>query len=183
VYTLYENVEFALLLLGQPAAERRRRVMAALDWVHLADRAKSRPGPASGGQSRGRDRSAIVKEPEIVLADEPTANLDAEELHNVLQTMERIIGTSARPPVRDPRLQGHAVPAAQGETLVEAGWARTSRSSPRGSAAGPRGESRDLSRGSPSGNLLGAGLRTWLNVFVLSLSFVLVIFSQGLLRE
>jgi putative ABC transport system ATP-binding protein len=93
VYTVYENVEFALLLLGDPTAVRRRKVMAALEWVHLADRAKSKPAQLSGGQSqRVAIARAVVKEPDIVLADEPTANLDAENSHNILQTMERLNG-------------------------------------------------------------------------------------------
>ena len=91
VYSVYENVEFALLLLGNPPAERRRKVMAALDWVHLADRAKSKPAQLSGGQSqRVAIARAVVKQPDIILADEPTANLDAENSHNILQTMERL---------------------------------------------------------------------------------------------
>lgn len=91
VYTVYENVEFPLLLLKQPAAERRRRVMQALDWVGLADRARSRPAELSGGQcQRVAISRAVVKEPAVVLADEPTANLDAENSHNILQTMARL---------------------------------------------------------------------------------------------
>jgi putative ABC transport system ATP-binding protein len=91
VYSVYENVEFALLLLGDTAAERRRKVMAALDWVHLADRAKSKPAQLSGGQSqRVAIARAVVKRPDIILADEPTANLDAENSHNILDTMERL---------------------------------------------------------------------------------------------
>ena len=91
VYSVYENVEFALLLLGDPPAERRRKVMAALEWVHLADRARSRPAQLSGGESqRVAIARAVVKEPDIVLADEPTANLDAANSHNILQTMERL---------------------------------------------------------------------------------------------
>ena len=88
VYTVYENVEFPLLVLGTPAAERHRKVMDALQWVRLADRANSRPSQLSGGQSqRVAIARAIVKRPAIVLADEPTANLDAENSRHVLDTM------------------------------------------------------------------------------------------------
>ena len=108
VYTVYENVEFALLLLGDPPAVRRRKVMAALDWVHLADRAKSKPAQLSGGQSqRVAIARAVVKEPDIVLADEPTANLDAENSHNILQTMERLnrdLGTTFIFATHDPKV-------------------------------------------------------------------------------
>ncbi len=88
VYTAYENVEFPLLLLGLAPAERRRRVTDALEWVGLADRAKSRPTQLSGGESqRIAIARAVVKRPEVVLADEPTANLDAENSHKILGTM------------------------------------------------------------------------------------------------
>ncbi len=91
VYTVYENVEFPLLLLDMPPAARRKAVLEALEWVHLADRAKSRPAQLSGGQSqRVAIARAVVKKPELVLADEPTANLDAENSHNILRTMEDI---------------------------------------------------------------------------------------------
>jgi len=91
VYTVFENVEFPLLLLGMAAAARRKAVMDALEWVHLADRAKSRPNQLSGGQSqRVAIARAVVKKPELVLADEPTANLDAENSHHILHTMEDI---------------------------------------------------------------------------------------------
>jgi putative ABC transport system ATP-binding protein len=91
VYTVFENVEFPLLLLGLPAAARRRAVMEALDRVGLADRARSRPAQLSGGQSqRVAISRAVVKRPQLVLADEPTANLDAENSHHVLRTMERL---------------------------------------------------------------------------------------------
>jgi len=98
VYTAYENVEFPLLLLGISAPERKKAVMAALEWVHLAGRAKSRPSQLSGGESqRVAIARAIVKRPELVLADEPTANLDAENSHRILDTMEdlnRDLGTT-----------------------------------------------------------------------------------------
>ena len=92
-YTVFENVEFPLLLLGMGAKKRREAVMEALDRVGLADRANSRPNQLSGGQSqRVAISRAIVKNPRLVLADEPTANLDAENSHNIIQTMERLNG-------------------------------------------------------------------------------------------
>jgi putative ABC transport system ATP-binding protein len=88
VYTVYENVEFPLLLQGMEADRRRKLVTDALDWVGLGDRAESRPAQLSGGQSqRVAIARAIVKKPEIVLADEPTANLDAENSHHIMKTM------------------------------------------------------------------------------------------------
>lgn len=91
VYTVYENVEFPLLLLDLSAEERRKKTMDALEWVGLADRAKSKPAQLSGGQSqRVAIARAVVKKPAIILADEPTANLDAENSHHILQTMARL---------------------------------------------------------------------------------------------
>ena len=88
VYTVFENVEFPLLLQGIDASERTRMVMDALEWVGLADRAESKPAQLSGGQSqRVAIARAIVKKPELVLADEPTANLDAANSHNIMKTM------------------------------------------------------------------------------------------------
>jgi putative ABC transport system ATP-binding protein len=111
VYTVYENVEFALLLLGDPPAVRRRKIMAALEWVHLADRARSKPAQLSGGQSqRVAIARAVVKTPDIVLADEPTANLDAENSHNILDTMEalnRDLGTTFLFATHDPKVIDH----------------------------------------------------------------------------
>jgi len=91
VYTVYENVEFPLLLQGNSPKERNKKVMDALEWVGLADRARSRPSQLSGGQSqRVAIARAIEKRPAIVLADEPTANLDAENSHHILDTMEQL---------------------------------------------------------------------------------------------
>lgn len=91
VYTAFENVEFPLLLMGDSADERKKKVMQAMEWVGLADRAKSKPAQLSGGESqRVAIARAMVKKPGIILADEPTANLDAENSHHILQTMERL---------------------------------------------------------------------------------------------
>jgi putative ABC transport system ATP-binding protein len=91
VYTVFENVEFPLLLQGLSPQERKDKVMKALEWVQLADRAKSKPAQLSGGQSqRVAIARAVVKEPLIILADEPTANLDAENSHHILKTLEKI---------------------------------------------------------------------------------------------
>ena len=88
VYTAYENVEFPLLVMGVPPAERKKAVMDALEWVKLSDRARSKPSQLSGGQSqRVAIARAIVKRPAVVLADEPTANLDAVNSRNILETM------------------------------------------------------------------------------------------------
>jgi len=71
--------------------ERRKLVDQALDWVGLQDKRKSRPAQLSGGEcQRVSIARAMVKSPKIVLADEPTANLDAKNSHNILQTMEKL---------------------------------------------------------------------------------------------
>lgn len=91
VYTVYENVEFPLLLLDISPAERRQAVLEAVEWVGLTDKLKSRPSQLSGGESqRVAIARAMVKKPEVVLADEPTANLDAANSHHILQTMEKL---------------------------------------------------------------------------------------------
>ncbi len=91
VYTVYENVEFPLLLLGVRAPERTKMVMESLELVGLAGRADSRPHQLSGGESqRVAICRAIVKRPALILADEPTANLDATNSHNILKTMLRL---------------------------------------------------------------------------------------------
>jgi putative ABC transport system ATP-binding protein len=91
VYTVFENVEFPLLLLNYDAATRRQMVMDALDWVGLTDKEKSRPAQLSGGEcQRVAIARAMVKKPDLVIADEPTANLDAANSHNILQTMKKL---------------------------------------------------------------------------------------------
>ena len=91
VYTVFENVEFPLLLLNMSSEERKQRVMETLEWVGLTDKVNSRPSQLSGGEcQRVAIARAMVKRPKLVLADEPTANLDAANSHNILQTMEKL---------------------------------------------------------------------------------------------
>lgn len=91
VYTVFENVEFPLLLLKMPEAQRNEAVMDALEAVGLTEKIHSRPAQLSGGESqRVAIARAMVKSPEIVLADEPTANLDAKNSHHILRTMVKL---------------------------------------------------------------------------------------------
>ena len=91
VLTAFENVEYPLVLAAVPAAQRKARVRALLDAVGLADRAGNRPGQLSGGQ---RQRVAIARalatEPALVLADEPTANLDSQTGAEIIALMRRL---------------------------------------------------------------------------------------------
>jgi len=89
--TAYENVEMPLLLVGEKTAERRERVMQLLDSVGLADRAGHRPDQLSGGeQQRVAVARALATKPTLILADEPTANLDTPNGHQVMEIMTRL---------------------------------------------------------------------------------------------
>jgi len=91
VYTVYENVEFALILQNKGSSERKRMVMEALEWVGLENMANKKPSKLSGGEGqRVAIARAMVKRPTIVLADEPTANLDAANAHAIIQTMKKL---------------------------------------------------------------------------------------------
>src|SRR5688572_27487603 len=91
VLTAYENVELPLLLLPMSAAERQKRVQIALEAVHLTDRANHYPRQLSGGQEQrvGIARS-IVANPTIVVADEPTGDLDAVTTEQILDLIQRL---------------------------------------------------------------------------------------------
>ena len=91
VFSAYENIEYPLLLLGVPAADRRRRATKMLEAVGLADHGRQRPNQLSGGQKqRVAIARALVKEPDFVLADEPTANLDSQTGASIIQLMRRM---------------------------------------------------------------------------------------------
>lgn len=91
VYTVYENVEFPLLLLNMTKTERKKAVLDALNWLGLTDKINSKPSQLSGGEcQRVAIARAMVKKPQLVLADEPTANLDSENSHNILQMMLKL---------------------------------------------------------------------------------------------
>jgi putative ABC transport system ATP-binding protein len=91
VLTAYENVELPLLLLPLSSAERRKRVAIALEAVSLTDRAEHYPRQLSGGQEqRVGIARAIVANPTIVVADEPTGDLDAETTLQILDLLQQL---------------------------------------------------------------------------------------------
>ena len=91
VLTARENVEFVLELQGMAGSERRRRAEETLDELSLAELADRRPGEMSGGQQqRVAVARAVASRPSLVLADEPTANLDSDNAQALLQMMRRL---------------------------------------------------------------------------------------------
>jgi putative ABC transport system ATP-binding protein len=91
VLTAYENVEYPLRLTNMPAAQRRERVHAMLEAVSLSSHAQHRPGQLSGGQQqRVAIARALAAAPQVVLADEPTANLDSQTGAAIIELMRRM---------------------------------------------------------------------------------------------
>jgi putative ABC transport system ATP-binding protein len=112
VLSAYENIEYPLVLLGLRAAERRRKTRQMLESLGLAEHAAHRPNQLSGGQKQrvaiGR---ALVKGPTLVLADEPTANLDSKTGADILELMRRVQsehGATFIFSTHDPQLISHA---------------------------------------------------------------------------
>lgn len=109
--TVYENVELPLTYRGMPATERKQRVMAALEKVGMSHRVKHYPSQLSGGQQqRVAVARAVAGEPLILLADEPTGNLDStngEAVMELLQALHRG-GATICMVTHDPRYAAHA---------------------------------------------------------------------------
>ena len=112
VLSAVENVEFVLLLQGVPAAERRLRSLELLEELGLGDLASKRPGQMSGGQQqRVAVARAIASNPELVLADEPTANLDSKTagaLLDLMSLMNEERGVTFLFSTHDPRVMRRA---------------------------------------------------------------------------
>jgi putative ABC transport system ATP-binding protein len=112
VLSAYENVEYPLLLVGMSPAERRERTLAMLDAVGLSDRRDRLPNELSGGQKqRVAIARALVKQPDLVLADEPTANLDTRTGASIIELMHDMqakFNTTFVFSTHDPQLMSHS---------------------------------------------------------------------------
>jgi len=121
VLTAYENVEMPLLLLPLSAKERHRQVYTAMELVGLTDRMNHRPGQLSGGQQqRVGIARALVTDPTLIVADEPTGDLDsksADEILTLMQELPRSLGKTIIMVTHDP----HAAERAQRLVKLEKG--------------------------------------------------------------
>src|SRR3954470_11381967 len=112
VLTAYENVELPLLLLPLSASERKRQVMTALDLVGLSNRLSHRPGQLSGGQQqRVGIARAIVTDPTLIVADEPTGDLDARppgEIVELRVELQKVVRKTIVVVTHDPRAAARA---------------------------------------------------------------------------
>jgi len=130
VLTAFENVELPLLLTRLNKAQRRKNVETALELVGLSDRMKHQPRQLSGGQEqRVAIARAIVTDPDLVLADEPTGNLDArsgEEILQILSTLNRDLNKTIIMVTHDP----HAAAFATHEQHLEKGVLTESKTKP-----------------------------------------------------
>jgi putative ABC transport system ATP-binding protein len=113
VLTAYENIEYPLLMVQDwPADKRRARVTELLDAVGMSDQAGKRPDQLSGGQKqRVAVARALATRPKLVLADEPTANLDHDTAYRILELMKKMrdeFGTTFVFSTHDPKIMGAA---------------------------------------------------------------------------
>ncbi len=113
VFTAYENIEYPLIMVQNwPPEKRRAQVMAMLDAVGMADQAQERPDQLSGGQKqRVAVARALVANSKLVLADEPTANLDHDTAHRIIELMKKMrdqLGTTFVFSTHDPKVMREA---------------------------------------------------------------------------
>ena len=91
VYTVFENVELPLILNKMNKEDRIKKVNQAIEWVGLTNKRNSKPNMLSGGEcQRTAIARALVHDPVLVMADEPTANLDAENSHNIMKILTKL---------------------------------------------------------------------------------------------
>ena len=91
VYTVFENIELPLILNKVDRSDRIKKVDQAIEWVGLTNKRDSKPNMLSGGEcQRTAIARALVHEPVLVMADEPTANLDAENSHNIMRILTKL---------------------------------------------------------------------------------------------
>jgi putative ABC transport system ATP-binding protein len=113
VLTVYENVEYPLLMIqNMPKEKRKPAVVRALEAVGMSDQARKYPAQLSGGQKqRTAIARALVGNPALILADEPTANLDGQTAHTIMELMKRMreeFGTTFVFSTHDPRIMDQA---------------------------------------------------------------------------
>jgi putative ABC transport system ATP-binding protein len=158
VLTAYENIELPLLLLPLSPAKRREQVMTALDLVGLTDRMHHRPGQLSGGQQqRVGIARAIVTDPTLIVADEPTGDLDArsaEDIMNLMVELQKGLHKTILLVTHDPRAAARAqriVHLEKGQ-LIEDGrleeHRREAQEAARQTAVTPLGETTSIQRNS-----------------------------------
>ena len=111
VYTVFENVELPLILNKIDSNERAKTVNQAIEWVGLTDKRDSKPNMLSGGEcQRTAIARAIVHEPALIMADEPTANLDAENSHHIMHILVKLnqeLSTSFVFATHDEKIMGY----------------------------------------------------------------------------
>jgi ABC-type lipoprotein export system ATPase subunit len=138
--TAAENIELPMTLDGVGEPRRRRRVEELLELIGLADRARHRPDALSGGeQQRVAVAIALANEPSVVLADEPTGELDSESAHQLfetLRTVNRELGATVVVLTHDPRVSDET------QRTIEIRDGRTSTETLRRRELGPAGEER-----------------------------------------
>lgn len=113
VLTVYENIEYPLIMVQDwPEEKRRKQIMRLLEAVNMLEQANKRPDQISGGQKqRVAIARALATDPQLVLADEPTANLDHDTAYRIIELMKKMrdeLGTTFVFSTHDPKIMGEA---------------------------------------------------------------------------